>query len=167
MILPADVEVDWEAKRLYLAGHEMVVGVAWQGDAVSSSWFHLLCGENGWYVELAIFPDGGMNAILPTEPFSPLDNHSAWDVLIKWREGCEQTVSLDSCSHEAHDYCDPYAGMVPGTWVLCDEPTPEQVVQAKKIREAFRVYLETSKAEARAAVQLQILRELGLGGNSP
>jgi hypothetical protein len=144
MILPADVEVDWEAKRLYLVGREMVVGVACQGDpddATDGSWFHLMCGENGWYLELVIWGDGTMVAVFPHEPFSWYAT-SVWEVLIKWKEGCEKTEPLPSAikAKDGGDYfrLDPYGGCAPGTWLLYEKPSPEKMEMARKIIEKWK-----------------------------
>lgn len=77
----------------------------------------LLCGENGWWIELHVWPGGngydvGLTYSVPGEPYDSADC-SANDVLAAWLATCKRSDTPDV------EYDDPFGGLEPGTWE-CD-----------------------------------------------
>lgn len=155
MILPPDVEIDPEAKRLTILGKEMPVGCCHHNlgdpprthsfglelkrprpatEEVAS--FDILCGENGWWIELMVYlEDGTMDIARPDQTYDDwLRCASAEEVLVFWKEASHRTDSPYD-SEWIDEYDSPFGGLEPGTWLWDDgkirEMSPEEYEQAR------------------------------------
>lgn len=74
---------------------------------------NVLTGENGWWVEVAIYPeDQNMVINTPEQPWLDWNHHATVDDLIA-------LIALTGMRDDAppsDGYEDPYGGMEPGTW---------------------------------------------------
>lgn len=155
MILPPDVEIDPEAKRLTILGKEMPVGSCHHNLSTPEhthsfglklkrpssatrevAYFDILCGENGWWIELTVWlEDGTMDVTRPDEIYDNWNfGASAEEVLILWKETGHRTDSPYD-SESIGEYDSPFGGMEPGTWLWDDgktkELSPEKYEQAR------------------------------------
>lgn len=86
----------------------------------------LLCGENGWWVDVAVWPGDpefseGLSFSLPDGPWNPYEGHTADDLLMFWRQTCARRDAPPDW--EAENEPGPFGGCVPGTWIWYeDEP---------------------------------------------
>jgi hypothetical protein len=86
----------------------------------------LLCGENGWWVELSIYPGGhgfwqGLNVEeADAEIHEPFDV-TAGEAFGIWRRNCVRRDPPPRWQDEEWAP-GPFAGLEPGTWLWTDDP---------------------------------------------
>lgn len=153
MNLPEGVELDPTEKRLVILGVQMPVGFCQHNLASperthalglklkrpilatdQAAHFNILCGENGWWIELSLWlDDGTMTASRPDQFYDPHHN-TAEEVLLLWKETGQRRDNPHDHPNIG-EYEEPCAGVAPGTWLWDDgsvrEMSPEQLASTQ------------------------------------
>jgi hypothetical protein len=128
MTLPEGVEIDLDRRTLTILGEPMVVGAALIDDDAEErekSWmFSLLCGENGWWIDLYVWPDNGEMEAHPCywvcDDLDLSAQRALHPIAASPVEALDLFRAYSSCrvAPDLGDYLSPFYGLVPGTW-LC------------------------------------------------
>ncbi len=133
--LPEGFDIDPEARRLTCLGVDLPVAHCYHHLAEpeqtetfglkllrphpaqeESAHLNVLCGENGWWVEVDLWLGSGeVNCCRPDEPGDGYDALTAEEMLRKWRETCERRDHPRDAGVDEED--DAFGGMTPGTWL--------------------------------------------------
>jgi hypothetical protein len=121
MTLPKGVEIDLDRRTLTILGEPMVVGAAIVEDDAAvhdASWmFSLLCGENGWWIDLHVWPGSGeMDAWACCWRFVHLADFNVTAITASEVLAMVGRYSARNNSPELSAYESPFYGLVPGTW---------------------------------------------------
>jgi hypothetical protein len=91
----------------------------WQGPMPEAIHANLLCGENGWWVEVHVWPGdpeypAGLSIGLPDDPYDPSEDWTAEDLLALWRATCARRDAAPDWQSSGDP--GPFCGVEPGTW---------------------------------------------------